>query len=174
MGSAMRWSLLVLLAACSSSSAHSGPDAGNLGCPEGVTDITCNANQEGMVCFVQNMFSTCDSGWYRCSGGGWVFDHGLGAMPGQPCSGAPISSCFVEGQPDCSSDPTAESCNCGSDGLWHCSCACYGTQTTCPLDCPQDFPGGGASGAACADTGKTCTYPGHSCTCESDGHFSCT
>jgi hypothetical protein len=168
----MRWLICFLIAACSghgsapSDAGCPGPDPGSSGDTTAGTPCT----QDGQLCFVENQFSSCASGWYRCAAGKWSRDHGLGAAPGQSCAGAPILSCTVEGNPDCTTNPTAEWCDCGSDGLWHCGCACYGG--TCDYACPPDFPGIGSNGPACAGAGS-CAYSGHTCTCESNGHFSC-
>jgi hypothetical protein len=175
----VRWLLAVLLVACTNM--HGDPP-GNPGCPgpqsgstgDVVEGSQCGPLQNGMLCFVEDTFSSCASAWYRCALGTWRFDHPLGAEDGQSCADAPLQACFTEGVPGCDTPPTSESCNCGSDGLWHCDCACYGGQTTCPYECPPAFPGVGTNGPLCATPGSTCPYPDHTCTCASDGHFSCT
>jgi len=125
------------------------------------------------TCFVVNEFSACDSAWYRCVDGTWTIDHGLAASDGQSCAGSPVASCDYEGNPGCT-EPTSQACSCGSDGLWHCTCACYGAEWECGA-CPATFPGVGMQQLpACSDIGSTCTYPGHTCTCTSSGQFDCT
>jgi hypothetical protein len=171
----MRCLLIALIAACSSSSGHVDPDGPAFGCPGGVSpDTTCETAQTGMVCFIENTFSSCSSGWYRCNGHGWDLQTPLNAVDGQSCAGTPLTNCYVEGQPDCSVGQTGQSCTCGGDGLWHCDCACYGAMTSCPLTCPSTFPGVGTNGPLCSGVGQTCTYPGHSCTCDASGRFTCS
>jgi hypothetical protein len=131
------------------------------------------------VCFVENNFSSCLSAWYRCDAGKWTVDHSLAADEGASCAGSPIDSCSHEGNPDCNTAPTSEYCTCGSDGLWHCACACYGGDTTCPLACPAELPAQGVGGTLCGGIGAKCTYSGHTCTCTADpnspgnGYFVC-
>ena len=171
MGAAMRWSLVLFLIACTTS--HGGSPT-TLNCPPPDTSnasaegTPCSSAQAGQLCFVENDFSSCDSTWYRCSAGKWTRDHGLGADDGQPCAGAPLQGCTTEGNPGCAQLPTSQICDCGMDGLWHCTCGCYGGQSTCPLECPGEFPGVGSNGPKCGAVGSTCTYPGHTCTCAAD------
>jgi hypothetical protein len=172
----MRWLPLVLVAC---TSAGTGTKMQPASCPppdpgisgDSTAGTACAASQAGQLCFVDNEFSSCASAWYRCDAGTWTFDHGLGAEQGQSCAGAPVDSCSTEGNPSCDTAPTSQWCGCGGDAVWHCQCACYGG-ITCPLACPEMFPGVGSNGPACADAGSTCTYPGHTCTCTA-GHFSC-
>lgn len=84
-----------------------------------------------VLCFEQDDFSPCYSGFYRCVNEVWTLDHQLDAHEGQSCADSPIDSCTYEGNPDCTTPPTSGECGCGSDGLWHCTCACPGGQY-CP------------------------------------------
>ena len=170
----MRWLVaVVLLVACGDAPSNPGCPGSQSGQAGDVVEGSPCSAQNGTLCFVENSFSSCESGWYRCERGTWTFDHGLGAQAGQACGDAPLQSCFTEGNPGCDTNPTSQFCDCGSDGLWHCDCACYGGSTSCPYECPPDFPDI-TPGPACATMGQTCTYPEHTCTCASDGHFSCT
>jgi hypothetical protein len=166
----MRWLIVLFFVACDWTAADTNdpcpPPAEQT--PEGQA---CHL-AAGKQCFVENTFSPCLSAWYRCDQGKWIRDHPLNASDGQSCAGSPLASCNYEGNPSCDTLPTAESCGCGTDGKWRCSCQCYGSQTTCSALCPPDYPGPGAMGPACTDAGQVCTYPGHTCTCTS-GHFAC-
>jgi hypothetical protein len=183
-GGAMRIVLFVLVAAagvvaCSSSKSPlvaatscPPPDPGDGG--DTTLDTPCSPLQAGDVCFVANDFSSCMSAFYRCSGGVWTYDHGIGSadgtLAGAACTGSPVSQCDFEGNPSCSAEPTAQSCQCGDDGLWQCFCYCYGADSDCGL-CPEVFPGVGSNQLTC-DAGTVCDYTGHSCTC-TNGQFSC-
>jgi hypothetical protein len=126
------------------------------------------------TCFVQSSFSGCASAFYRCVGGAWHLDHGLNANDGESCTDSPIASCSYEGNPSCNTAPTAESCSCNADGTWHCSCFCYGPQTTCG-SCPSRP----LNGAQCDSTGSSCPYATSTCVCTADtngsgdSHFVC-
>jgi hypothetical protein len=166
--------IVLLLLGCTGENAatlwscpSSEPDSGSLiGMPCAVsTDHTC---------FVLNEFSGCDSAYYRCVDGAWAYDHEFDPSDGASCTDAPVTACSYEGNEDCVDAPTAEACSCGGDGLWHCTCACYGTETTCPIECPSEFPGAGSDGPACSDVGTVCSYSGHLCSCADTGLFQCT
>lgn len=175
----MRWLVCLLLVGCTQT--HGDPGH----CPQfqsGTTGDTlvgtpCDV-PPALSCFVQNDFSSCDSAWYRCVDAKWTYEKGLGASDGQPCDAAAFAGCSYEGNPGCT-QPTTQSCSCGSDGLWHCTCGCYGAQWDCGA-CPATFPGTGTIDfPSCSDFGSTCSYPGgHSCTCMQqttgfDGKFVC-
>jgi len=172
----MRSAWLVLLLACSTRSPLASPaecPASQPGDDGDTLSGTPCALPDSQLCFVENEFSACESAWFRCVGGTWTMDHGLGAADGQSCAGAALASCDYEGNPGCT-EPTSQSCSCGADGAWHCTCGCYGAEWECGA-CPADFPGVGTNDLpACSDVGSTCAYPGHTCTCTSDGRFSCT
>jgi hypothetical protein len=169
----MRWALGLLLVGCTSHAAMTTcPSAQSGGDGDALTGTACTLPGD-RTCFVENEFSRCESAWYRCVDGIWAIDHALQPNDGSSCAGSPVSSCSFEGNPDCSTEPTAESCACGGDGVWHCTCACYGSQTSCPLECPSEYPGAGSDGPACTDVGLTCPYSGRLCTCVDTGRFEC-
>jgi hypothetical protein len=155
--------ILAALAACG----HSSPanDSGDPMCPPPTYDGANGDTIEGApcasdaTCFVENTFSSCASGWYKCVSGRWHSDHGIDAVDGASCAGSPLQSCAVEGN-DCSAEPTGIVCACDAGGLWTCTCRCYnafGADCACPATY-RDLSGVGCGG--------DCTYPtGHSCTC---------
>jgi hypothetical protein len=140
----MRWLgfLTLIVAACGASDdppSGQPPDAAinGDGCPPAYNgafgdEVEGTACATSKVCFVENQFSSCQSGFYRCLSGTWHVDHYLGATNGAACGDSPIASCNYEGNPGCDTAPTAESCSCDADGTWHCTCACADPQrATC-------------------------------------------
>jgi hypothetical protein len=155
----MRALVLVFLIACG---------GGSQACPgELVAGDPCSFQAE---CWRANTFSSCASGWCRCEAGRTVCD---AITNGAPCGDEPIESCETEGNPSCDTLPTSGACSCGTDGTWHCGCACYGGRTTCEVD-PCTLPLERLRGAMCGDAGKTCSYAGNAtCTCTA-GAFVCS
>lgn len=176
------WLLSLIVIACAACSSRNAQSGANLGCPppdpgaggDSTAGTACPSDEEGHVCFVDDEFSSCLSAFYRCSGGTWMYDHGLGnsvgRLDGFACTGDPIDYCAYEGNPTCTAEPTSQSCQCGADGTWVCFCSCYGSNSDCGT-CPETFPGVGSNQFFC-DAGTVCDYTGHSCTC-SNGYFSC-
>src|SRR5262245_61250106 len=120
------------------------------------------------LCFVENDFSPCMSGWYRCDNGGGHFDHDIDAETGKSCVESPLSFCAYEGNPSCDIDPTASSCGCGADGTWNCLCFCYSDLGTCGR-CPARFDAQ-LEGTLCGPIGNACPLSGHTCTCVDDNN----
>jgi len=119
--SGMKRLLLVLLIGCGTSTGEDCPDPFNGAFGDAIEGSPCSSTS---TCFVEDQFSSCASGFYRCVDGTWHFDHGLGATDGGSCTDSPLDSCSYEGNPGCDTLPTAESCTCGAAGTWHCTCAC--------------------------------------------------
>jgi hypothetical protein len=119
-------------------------------------------------CFVENEFSPCLSGWYRCVDGRFHFDRDIDASDGASCADSPLASCSYEGNPTCETEPASQFCGCDADGTWHCTCACYSPTSYCGA-CPSRFDPQ-LEMTACEPVGNTCPYPGgHHCDCVDDG-----
>lgn len=146
--------VVVVLAGCGSSAEDTCPTDLTGGAPCGFSGR----------CFSTNTFSSCESAWCTCEGGHAACTP-LAPAEGAPCGDAPITQCAFEGNPSCTTAPTSQACSCDATGTWRCQCACYGGQTSCPID-PCSLPSQRLEGAACADEGSTCTYPDATCTCE--------
>ena len=128
----MRWLPFALLCAACGTTSDADEDcppaySGAFG--DEVEGTSCSTTR---TCFVENQFSTCASAFYRCVGGVWQVDRGLGATEGGACGDSPLAACNYEGNAGCDSAPTAETCICASDGTWHCTCACADpSRSTC-------------------------------------------
>ena len=138
-------------------------DRDGAGCPTSLADgAACGF--EGR-CWRANDFSSCLSEWCTCEEG-QVTCEAIAPQAGDACGDEPISQCSYEGNPGCTTLPTAASCACTAVGTWQCDCACYGGQTTCTVD-PCTLPPERLRERACGDLGLVCSYPGGaSCTCD--------
>jgi hypothetical protein len=134
--------------------------------------MMCEGVREGAICTTSvpcvaaNDFSSCLSVTCECSGGRYHCQL-IAPADGQPCTTAPIQSCAFEGNPGCTPPPTSQACACDADGTWHCSCACYGTGSTCAAGCPARLIPE-MEGASCT-AGLSCPYPSATCRCVDDG-----
>ena len=150
--------LLLVFVACTSTS-----PANESACPTSLAEG--DACSFAGRCWFDNTFSRCLSGWCTCESGRVTCD-AIAPREGDACVDTEITACTYEGTLTCESSPTAESCACDELGVWHCTCACYGGQSTCSVDPCSRYPQT-LSGARCGDEGLVCTYPGgNTCRCE--------
>jgi hypothetical protein len=156
----MRHFVLVLLVACGGGGGGQVPV--DEPCPAALADNDpCSFSGR---CWHDDTFSSCNSGWCTCEAGRVACQS---ITHGATCGDEPIDSCSIEGNPSCTTAPTAGGCSC-EEGFWTCFCACYGGQTTCEIDWCSEPPQR-IEGAPCADPGRTCTdFPATGCTCRQD------
>ena len=165
----MRFVFVLALAACGTT-----PQFADETCPAMVVEgDACSFSGR---CWQPNNFSSCLSAWCTCSAG-TVTCAPVAPREGDACGDEPMTDCGYEGTPTCDTPPTAEACRCEEDGVWHCTCACYGGRSTCAID-PCNLSAQKLQGAACGDPAIACTAPWNSnCRCEQglDGNltFNC-